>query len=83
MNIQLNDPSVPGPGEMVPDPHNRSSFTSPIGPGPLAGSPLLMAGGDPHHTRTPSLGELHQELEAEQESQVVRNGKGPSRVERV
>lgn len=66
MNIQLNDPSLPGPGEMVPDSHHRSSFTSPI-----IGSPLLMAGGDPHHIRAPSLGELHQELEAEQEAQVV------------
>lgn len=73
MNLQLNDPSLPGPGEMVPDSHHRSSFTSPAGP--LAGSPLLMAGGDPHHTRTPSLGELHQELEAEQEAQVVRHCK--------
>lgn len=27
---------------------------------------------DPHHTRTPSLGELHQELENEQEFQVNR-----------
>ncbi|ROW15246.1 hypothetical protein VPNG_02944 [Cytospora leucostoma] len=69
MNLQLNDPSLPGPGEMVPDSHHhhRSSFTSPI-----IGSPLLMAGGDPHHIRAPSLGELHQELEAEQEAQVNR-----------
>jgi hypothetical protein len=28
--------------------------------------------GDPHHHRAPSLGELHQELEQEQEAQVVR-----------
>lgn len=60
MNLQLNDPSVPGPGEMV---HERSS------PQPLSGSPLLA---DPHHHRAPSLGELHQELEAEQEAHVVR-----------
>lgn len=71
MNLQLNDPSLPGPGEMVPDANHRSSFTSPVA---LSGSPLLMAGGDPHHARTPSLGELHQELEAEQEAQVVRHG---------
>lgn len=70
MNLQLNDPYVPGPGEMVPDAHHRSSFTSPVAA--LAGSPLLMGGADPHHTRTPSLGELHQELEAEQEAQVNR-----------
>lgn len=80
MNLQINDPSVPGPGEMVPDaahPHthshtHRSSFTSPTGPS--IGSPLLMA--DPHHNRAPSLGELHQELEAEQEAQVVWNNLG-------
>ncbi|KUI68601.1 hypothetical protein VM1G_04531 [Cytospora mali] len=71
MNLQHNDPSLPGPGEMVPDTHNhRSSFTSAVGP--LSGSPLMVAGGDSHHTRTPSLGELHQELEAEQEAQVNR-----------
>ncbi|KAJ0117863.1 hypothetical protein J7T55_014313 [Diaporthe amygdali] len=80
MNLQINDPSVPGPGEMVPDAahahghghghghSHRSSFTSPTGPS--VGSPLLMA--DPHHNRAPSLGELHQELEAEQEAQVNR-----------
>ncbi|KAI3398026.1 hypothetical protein diail_10003, partial [Diaporthe ilicicola] len=75
-NLQINDPSVPGPGEMVPDAAHththshthRSSFTSPTGPS--IGSPLLMA--DPHHNRAPSLGELHQELEAEQEAQVNR-----------
>lgn len=32
------------------------------------GSPTTM---DPHHHRAPSLGELHQELEAEQEAHVV------------
>lgn len=36
------------------------------------GSPILATTGDPHHHhRTPSLGELHQELEQEQEAQVV------------
>lgn len=75
-NLQINDPSVPGPGEMVPDAAHppthshghRGSFTSPTGPS--IGSPLLTA--DPHHNRAPSLGELHQELEAEQEAQVNR-----------
>jgi hypothetical protein len=33
-------------------------------------SPLLPMA-DPHHRRTPSLGELHQQLEQEQEAQVV------------
>ncbi|KAM3513267.1 hypothetical protein MY11210_003043 [Beauveria gryllotalpidicola] len=48
MNLQLNDPTVPGPGEMVSE-H-----------------------GILHHHRAPSLGELHQELEAEQEAHVNR-----------
>ncbi|KAL5003570.1 hypothetical protein BDV10DRAFT_180686 [Aspergillus recurvatus] len=34
--------------------------------------------GDPHHHRAPSLGELHQELEQEQEAQVVRQTDSPS-----
>lgn len=50
MNLQLNDPSVPAPGEMVSE-H-----------------------GIPQHHRAPSLGELHQELEAEQEAHVVSEG---------
>ncbi|KAK7418395.1 hypothetical protein QQX98_004015 [Neonectria punicea] len=65
MNLQLNDPSVPAPGEMVNEqPSHRTSS-----PQPLSGSPLLA---DPHHHRAPSLGELHQELEAEQEAHVNR-----------
>ncbi|KAI1499321.1 hypothetical protein F5X99DRAFT_411218 [Biscogniauxia marginata] len=69
MNLQLNDPSVPGPGEMVAEGGPSSHRT--ISPQPLSTSPLL-SGGDPHHNRAPSLGELHQELEAEQEAQVNR-----------
>jgi len=76
MNLQFNDPAVPAPGEMVNEPHvngYRSGSPQPISqsPQPLAHSPSLLAR-DPHHNRTPSLGELHQELEAEQEAQVVR-----------
>lgn len=37
------------------------------------GSPIF-ATADPHHQRAPSLGELHQELEQEQEAQVVSFG---------
>ncbi|KPM34538.1 hypothetical protein AK830_g12039 [Neonectria ditissima] len=61
----LNDPSVPAPGEMVNEQvsHRASS------PQLLSGSPSLA---DPHHHRAPSLGELHQELEAEQEAHVNR-----------
>lgn len=39
-------------------------------PHSLAGSPIISTG-DPHHLRHPSLGEIHQELEQEQEAQVV------------
>lgn len=69
MNLQHNDPSVPGPGEMVHD-HSRTSTTSPSGAA-ISTSPLLLSS-VPHHNRAPSLGELHQELEAEQEAQVNR-----------
>jgi len=68
MNLQLNDPSVPGPGEMVNDTHHSSYSTA--SPSSLSGSPIISSG-DPHHLRNPSLGEIHQELEQEQEAQVV------------
>jgi hypothetical protein len=48
--------------------HNYQTAISP----PVAASPRLIATGVPHHNRTPSLGELHQELENEQEFQVNR-----------
>lgn len=70
MNLQIADPSVPAPGEMVPD-HQHPNF-QPSTPHPVSASPRLIASGVPHHTRTPSLGELHQELENEQEFQVNR-----------
>ncbi|KAL2691687.1 hypothetical protein Neosp_002076 [[Neocosmospora] mangrovei] len=57
MNLQLNDPSIPAPGEMVSE---ESGLTT-ASPRPISGSPLA-----------PSLGELHQELEAEQEAHVNR-----------
>lgn len=69
MNLQLNDPGLPAPGEMISE--TGSSTHRTISPQPLSSSPLL-TGRDPHHNRAPSLGELHQELEAEQEAQVVR-----------
>lgn len=73
MNLHHNDPSLPGPGEMVHHDHsNRSSMATSPSAAPLSRSPL-MVGRDPHHhNRAPSLGELHQELEAEQEAQVNR-----------
>ncbi|KAF2639645.1 hypothetical protein P280DRAFT_401973 [Massarina eburnea CBS 473.64] len=60
MNLNLNDPAVPAPGEMQRRPSSRNRGLH---------SPQL---GSPHHERTPSLGELHQELEYEQEGQVNR-----------
>lgn len=57
MHLNLNDPAVPAPGEMQLSPSSRSR-----GPWPQS----------PHHERAPSLGELHQELEYEQEGQVNR-----------
>ncbi|KAK4042831.1 hypothetical protein C8A01DRAFT_44188 [Parachaetomium inaequale] len=71
MNLQIADPSVPAPGEMVSDSQNNSFQTS--SPAPVAASPRLIATrAPPHHNRAPSLGELHQELENEQEFQVNR-----------
>lgn len=84
MNLQINDPFTPAPGEMVLDnqsPANGNGFR-PGSPRRISGSPILLprsphhhrtpSFGEPHHHRTPSLGELHQELEAEQEAQVNR-----------
>ncbi|KAI9054689.1 hypothetical protein LZ554_001841 [Drepanopeziza brunnea f. sp. 'monogermtubi'] len=66
MNLQLNDPSLPSPGEMIHDPQHRTSS-----PQSFAGSPIMRTS-DPYHFRAPSLGEIHQELEQEQEAQVNR-----------
>lgn len=65
MNLSLNDPSLPGPGEL----HSREPSRPLVAHHhhSLGGSPTLIA----HHQRAPSLGELHQELEQEQEAQVV------------
>jgi hypothetical protein len=78
MNLQLNDPSVPAPGEMINEGQMPSYRTT--SPQSLSGSPIISTG-DPHHNRAPSLGEIHQELEQEQEAQVVRrSSKGCSNV---
>ncbi|RAH79525.1 hypothetical protein BO86DRAFT_420712 [Aspergillus japonicus CBS 114.51] len=66
--------SVSGESPLAPPDHRsslshnalRTSSSSSLG-----GSPII-ALGDPHHQRAPSLGELHQELEQEQEAQVNR-----------
>ncbi|TVY40539.1 hypothetical protein LSUB1_G002481 [Lachnellula subtilissima] len=69
MNLQLNDPNLPSPGEMITEGHAASYRTS--SPHSMTGSPLIPSG-DPHHNRNPSLGEIHQEIEQEQEAQVNR-----------
>ena len=68
MNLSLNDPALPGAGELqTGDLSGSTSHTfrtsSPRG----MGSPAMPQ----HYQRAPSLGELHQELEQEQEAQVV------------
>lgn len=63
MNLQLNDPTLPPPAEIVTGEGLRTAS-------PLSGSPIMTS--DPQHFRTPSLGDIHQELEQEQEAQVNR-----------
>lgn len=62
MSLSLNDPTLPAPGEL----QQLSPRVSRSGSSALPGSP--------HHQRAPSLGELHQEWESEQELQVVCYG---------
>ncbi|KAL5362541.1 hypothetical protein BJX96DRAFT_177242 [Aspergillus floccosus] len=67
--------SAGGDGEPIDDPvpssdNHRHVFRT-SSPSSLGGSPIITTG-DPHHQRAPSLGELHQELENEQEAQVNR-----------
>ncbi|KAK4554100.1 hypothetical protein LTR86_008941 [Recurvomyces mirabilis] len=64
-NLIINDPTVPAPGELQQSNSNQSSPRS-------ARRSFVLATADPHHHRQPSLGELHQELENEQEAQVNR-----------
>ncbi|KAK4544536.1 hypothetical protein LTR36_004108 [Oleoguttula mirabilis] len=65
-NLSINDPTVPAPGEMQHS--NGSNAGSPR----LSRRSIALPTADPHHHRQPSLGELHQELESEQEAQVNR-----------
>ncbi|KAK3703857.1 hypothetical protein LTR37_014180 [Vermiconidia calcicola] len=65
-NLSMNDPTVPGPGELQQP--NGSNSSSPR----VGRRSLVLNTADPHHQRQPSLGELHQELENEQEAQVNR-----------
>lgn len=70
MSLNLNDPSLPGPGELQQSGEHRPMAPPFRTASPQTISPLL-ATADPHHQRTLSLGELHQQLEQEQEAQVV------------
>ncbi|KAK5086322.1 hypothetical protein LTS08_004368 [Lithohypha guttulata] len=73
MNLNLNDPTIPGPGEL-PSSDRRSSIGhmySTASPSSMGGRSIL-ATGDPNHHRQPSLGDIHNELEQEQEAQVNR-----------
>ncbi|KAK1829026.1 hypothetical protein QBC39DRAFT_374178 [Podospora conica] len=64
MNLQIADPSIPSPGEMVSDPWSA---------GYQSGSPHFPPSpAQRQWGRNPSLGELHQELESEQEYHVNR-----------
>lgn len=69
INFGLDNPPLPGPDAFhLREQGHPMRFHSPsVSPPSLRGSPTLMA----HHQRAPSLGELHQELEQEQEAQVV------------
>lgn len=63
-NFAINDPALPAAGEM-----QSSSNSSPR----LGRRSIALSGAmDPHHNRQPSLGELHQKLEEEQEAQANR-----------
>lgn len=72
-NLHLNDPSLPAPGEMIGDTHPAVLSAS-----PHSVSPIIRPR-EPQHSRNPSLGELHQELEQEQEAQVVSSTLNESR----
>ena len=65
-NFIVNDPAVPAPGEM------QQSYGSNNSSPRLGRRSIALPTADPHHHRQPSLGELHQELESEQEAQVNR-----------
>lgn len=70
MSLSLDNPTVPVPGELSSNDIRANLFTT-GSPSSIGGSSVI-ATGDPHHQhRAPSLGEIHQELEQEQEAQVV------------
>ena len=71
MNLNLNDPTIPSPGELSSNDRRASQSYSNMSPSTIGGRGTI-ATGDPHHQRQPSLGEIHNELEQEQEMQVNR-----------
>ncbi|KAL8728785.1 MAG: hypothetical protein Q9166_005163 [cf. Caloplaca sp. 2 TL-2023] len=70
LNLNLNDPAMPAPGELQSSDHRARG--SSIGQSFRTSSPQSIGSptNPPPHHRAPSLGELHQELEQEQEAQV-------------
>ncbi|KAJ5223860.1 hypothetical protein N7468_008402 [Penicillium chermesinum] len=76
MNLNQNEAAGSGAGNQGESPwsDHRSSIGQAYrtaSPTSHASSPIF-ATADPHHQRAPSLGEIHQELEQEQEAQVNR-----------
>ncbi|GAB1730565.1 hypothetical protein NU195Hw_Modified_247t1 [Hortaea werneckii] len=63
-SLSINDPTIPAPGEM----QQSSGSTSPR----TGRRSFALPPASPSQHRHPSLGELHQELENEQEAQVNR-----------
>ncbi|KAL5051465.1 hypothetical protein BDW71DRAFT_171119 [Aspergillus fruticulosus] len=61
---RYNEPIGDNPSASPSDGPRTNVFNSAVNP--------VSGFGDPHHHRAPSLGELHQELEQEQEAQVNR-----------
>ncbi|EXJ82500.1 hypothetical protein A1O3_06313 [Capronia epimyces CBS 606.96] len=73
MGLNLNDPTLPSPGELSSsDPRVNLSHSFVSASPPTIGGRPAIATGDPHHQRQPSLGDIHNELEQEQEAQVNR-----------
>jgi hypothetical protein len=72
MNLQLADNAVPAPGEMVSEMHSMANSHRTASPQAMSSSPRMIPTAGPRHSRTPSLGELHQNLENEQEFHVNR-----------
>ncbi|KAF2667162.1 hypothetical protein BT63DRAFT_427566 [Microthyrium microscopicum] len=70
MSLSLNDPALPAPGEMAMSPATSGRAPSWSLHGQQAG--IHGSPSPTRHARAPSLGELHQELENEQEAQVNR-----------